>query len=52
MYSTLVGNAINIILNYYLIFGFWIFPELGVEGAAIGTLISRICHVDIYNFFI
>ena len=43
MYSTLVGNAINVILNFFLIFGFWIFPKLGVEGAAIGTLISRIC---------
>jgi len=43
MYSTLVGNAINIILNYFLIFGFWIFPKLGVEGAAIGTLVSRVC---------
>ena len=26
MYSTLVGNAINVILNFFLIFGFWIFP--------------------------
>ena len=43
MYSTLVGNLINIILNFFLIFGYWIFPKLGVEGAAIGTLISRIC---------
>ena len=43
MYSTLLGNVINVILNFFLIFGLWIFPELGVEGAAIGTLISRIC---------
>ncbi len=43
MYSTLLGNAINVILNFLLIFGLWIFPKLGVEGAAIGTLISRIC---------
>ena len=41
MYATLIGNVINIILNYFLIFGFWIFPKLGVEGAAIGTLFSR-----------
>jgi MATE family multidrug resistance protein len=41
MYATLFGNVINIILNYFLIFGFWIFPKLGVEGAAIGTLFSR-----------
>tara|TARA_B100000482_G_scaffold191478_1_gene176727 strand:- start:559 stop:1827 length:1269 start_codon:yes stop_codon:yes gene_type:complete len=43
MYSTLLGNVINVILNFLLIFGLWIFPKLGVEGAAIGTLISRIC---------
>jgi len=43
MYSTLLGNVINVILNFFLIFGLWIFPELGVEGAAIGTLISRLC---------
>ena len=43
MYSTLLGNVINVILNFFLIFGIWIFHKLGVEGAAIGTLISRIC---------
>ena len=43
MYSTLLGNLINVILNFFLIFGLWIFPKLGVEGAAIGTLISRLC---------
>ena len=41
MYATLMGNLINVILNYVLIFGFWIFPKMGVEGAAMGTLISR-----------
>ncbi|MFQ3341262.1 MAG: MATE family multidrug resistance protein [Flavobacteriaceae bacterium] len=41
MYATLIGNAINVLLNYFLIFGFWIFPKMGVEGAALGTLISR-----------
>lgn len=52
MYSTLVGNAINIILNYFLIFGFWIFPKLGVEGAAIGTLVSRICMLTFIIFYL
>ena len=42
MYATLIGNVINIILNYFLIFGLWIFPKMGVEGAAIGTLFSRL----------
>ncbi|MAM01882.1 MAG: MATE family efflux transporter [Flavobacteriaceae bacterium] len=43
MYATLIGNVINVLLNYFLIFGLWIFPKMGVEGAAIGTLISRFC---------
>ena len=43
MYATLIGNVINVFLNYFLIFGLWIFPKMGVEGAAIGTLISRFC---------
>src|SRR5210317_617793 len=42
MYATLIGNIINIILNYFLIFGVWIVPKLGVEGAAIGSLFSRL----------
>jgi len=41
MYATLLGNVMNVILNYFLIFGNWIFPEMGVEGAAVGTLCSR-----------
>jgi len=41
MYATLVANVINVIFNYFLIYGLWIFPRLEVEGAAWGTLISR-----------
>ena len=52
MYSTLVGNVINVILNFVLIFGFWIFPKLGVEGAAIGTLISRLCMLTFIIFYL
>lgn len=45
MYSTLLGNIINIVLNYVLIFGKFGFPELGIVGAAYGTLVSRIIMV-------
>lgn len=41
MYATLIGNVINVLLNYLLIFGLYGFPQLGVEGAAIGTFFSR-----------
>ncbi|MEX0997434.1 MAG: MATE family efflux transporter [Flavobacteriaceae bacterium] len=41
MYATLVANVVNIVFNYLLIYGIWIFPRLELEGAALGTLISR-----------
>ncbi len=41
MYAIVLANAVNILFNYFLIYGIWIFPRLEVEGAALGTLISR-----------
>ena len=45
MYATVLSNLLNIGLNYVLIFGHLGFPALGVEGAAIGTMISRTAAV-------
>lgn len=42
MYATILANIINIILNYILIFGKFGAPQMGIVGAAIGTLVSRI----------
>ncbi len=41
MYATLIANVVNVILNYILIFGKFGFPEMGIIGAAYGTLVSR-----------
>ena len=41
MYATLIANIVNVILNYLLIFGKFGLPELGIVGAAYGTVISR-----------
>jgi MATE family multidrug resistance protein len=45
MYATVIANIVNIVLNYLLIFGSFGFPKLGIVGAAIGTLVSRIIMV-------
>ena len=41
MYATIVSNILNVIINYVLIFGMFGFPEMGIVGAAVGTLVSR-----------
>ncbi|MFV0365182.1 MAG: MATE family efflux transporter [Mangrovibacterium sp.] len=41
MVIVIASNAINILFNYLLIFGKWGFPELGLLGAGLSTLIAR-----------
>lgn len=42
MKVSILINVVNTVLDYVLIFGFWFIPELGIVGAALATVISRI----------
>lgn len=42
MYAIYLANVVHIFFNYVLIYGVWGFPKLGILGAALGTVISRI----------
>ena len=42
MWATILSNVVNVVINYFLIYGIWIFPKMGIIGAAIGTIASRI----------
>lgn len=41
-FATIIGNIVNIVLNYGWIYGHWGFPRLEVEGAGWGTFCARI----------
>ena len=42
MWILVIGNALNIIGNYILIYGKFGFPEMGLMGAGYSTLFSRV----------
>ena len=52
MYATILANVVNVLFNYVLIYGIWVFPRLEVEGAAWGTLISRFFMVALLIFML
>lgn len=52
MYAILLSNIIHVPINYVLIYGIWIFPEMGVTGAAIGTVVSRITMVVFMHYML
>jgi MATE family multidrug resistance protein len=52
MYAIFMANVVHVFFNYVLIYGIWIFPKLGILGAALGTVISRIMMVVFLHFLL
>jgi len=52
MYAIFMANVVHIFFNYVLIYGIWIFPKLGILGAALGTVISRIMMVIFMHYIL
>jgi putative MATE family efflux protein len=48
MYVSLGMNIIHIVGNYTLIFGHFGFPEMGVQGVAISSVVSRLLAVLVF----
>ena len=48
MVIAIIGNVLNIVLNGALIYGWWIFPEMGAVGAGASTFIARVVMVLLF----
>lgn len=50
MYAVIFSNVIHVGINYVLIYGIWFFPKMGMMGAAIGTVISRLAMLVFMHY--
>jgi len=42
LWATVIGAVANVIANYALIFGHWGAPEMGVQGAAVASVVTHV----------
>ncbi|WP_323784904.1 MATE family efflux transporter [Thalassovita sp.] len=42
LWVTLAAVGLNVVVNYALIYGHWGFPEMGIRGAAVATLLVNV----------
>jgi len=49
MYVAIAGNAVNLVLDYILIFGKFGLPAFGIKGAAWATILGAVCMTVIYG---
>lgn len=53
MWTIVLANSINVLFNYLLIYGVWGFPEWGLFGAGLATLLSRVvCFFLLVLYFL
>ncbi len=52
MYASSTAFVVNVILNYVLIFGKLGLPRMGIRGAAVATLISRVAELAIAAVYV
>jgi MATE family multidrug resistance protein len=51
MVGMVVSTVLNVVLDWFLIFGKWGFPEWGIVGAGVATVISQWVRVAIYWYW-
>lgn len=47
MFVNMFAAAVNVPLNYMLINGYWIFPEMGIKGAALATAVASAINMSL-----
>lgn len=48
MWVNVLATALNLVLDYVMIFGRWGFPEMGMQGAALATVLSGVLSFSVY----
>lgn len=51
MVADLLGAGLNIPLSWILIFGKFGFPEMGIAGAAVGTIVATLFTIVVFLYF-
>jgi putative MATE family efflux protein len=52
MKVSILINVVNAVLDYVLILGFWLVPEMGIVGAALATVFARIVGSLVLLYYI